>query len=75
MPENFLIGFENFAQDISLRPKMGDSDGFIDFPIPAYERNELIKLIEGLKAEAGFRSTEEKKQSSFFERLTKIFTA
>ena len=75
MPENFLIGFENFAQDISLRPKMGNSDGFIDFQVPSYERGELIKLIDGLKTGAGFRSTEEKKQTTFFERLAKIFTA
>lgn len=74
MPENFLIGFENFMEDISKRPKMGSSVCFIDFKLPVFDRNELIKLIDELKSEAGFRSAEEKKLDTFFERLVKIFS-
>jgi hypothetical protein len=54
MPENFLIGFENFIQDISQRPKMGFSNGFINFDFQIFERRRLIKKIEELKSTAGF---------------------
>jgi hypothetical protein len=39
MPEDFLIGFENFMKDISQRPKMGTSVGFIEYAYRPMQRD------------------------------------
>ncbi|CAM6004737.1 unnamed protein product [Sphagnum balticum] len=75
MHENFLISFGNFMEDISRRPKMGSSAGFIDFPQQTYGRDDLIKLIDRLKCEAGFGSADVKQTGSFFDRVSKFFTS
>lgn len=75
MPEGFLIGFENFMEDISQRPRMGTSEGFIDFEQKIYERNDLIKIITALKKDAGFETDIKNKPTSFFEKIAKLFAA
>lgn len=74
MPENFLISFDNFIQDISQRPKMGMSNGFIDFEHSKYNRNELVAKINLLKMEAGFLEQDGKKEKSIFKRFIKMLS-
>jgi hypothetical protein len=75
MHENFLIGFDNFMQDILLRPKNGSSIGYIDIELPKPDRAELEKLISDLRAQAGFKPSDEVKPATFLQRLTSIFSA
>ncbi len=57
MPENFLISFDNFLQDIVQRPKYGVPLGTVDFEQKILERNEVIALTKRLTREAGFESS------------------
>jgi hypothetical protein len=75
MPENFLISFENFMEDIMLRPKMGMSTGFINYDFKPLERTELTKKIAALKNSAGFTNVSSQGTKSIYKRLVKLFTA
>lgn len=52
--DDFLISFENFAEDIGQRPKLGKSVGFIPYQLPQYKDEELLVLIAKMKTSAGF---------------------
>ncbi len=77
--DDFLIRFDNFMQDISQRPKIGESVGTIPYSLPQYSREELIKLIRELKTNAGFSlksidsSATINHQPGLFNRLKSFF--
>lgn len=52
--DDFLLRFDNFAEDIFQRPKLGESIGFMDYKLPSYTDEELYKKIKSLKEAAGF---------------------
>lgn len=52
--DDFLLRFDNFAEDIMQRPKLGESVGFKDYKLPAYTDEELYQKIKMLKESAGF---------------------
>ncbi len=82
--DDFLLRFENFAEDIANRPKLGRSKGFIPYKLPQYSGNELYELVKKMKSSAGyslkskFSKQEEQpsvghKRQSFMQRLSSIF--
>ena len=75
MPEIFLISFGNFIRDIGERPKMGVSNGFINFDFETFDRPALINKIDYLTHTAGFKNTEEQKSKTLFERISSLFAA
>jgi hypothetical protein len=52
--DDFLLRFDNFIEDISQRPKRGESIGFKEFKLPSYSEQELHAKIKSLKKAAGF---------------------
>ena len=81
--DDFLLRFDNFLEDIRQRPKNGRSIGFIEYQLPKYSREELKKLLDSLKANAGFevkttlKATEQMKgtkSTSIFETIKSWFS-
>lgn len=76
--DDFLIRFENFAEDIGQRPKLGTSVGFKDYKLPTYSREELKKLISTLKTNAGYTLKykevgESKQNTTLLEKIKSWF--
>jgi hypothetical protein len=55
MDENFLIKFENFAEDIFKEPVHGKLTGKINYQLPKPSRNELEILIEKFLISSGYK--------------------
>ncbi|HLP19107.1 MAG TPA: phytanoyl-CoA dioxygenase family protein [Chitinophagales bacterium] len=72
MPEEFLISFKDFANDIFRRPYMGESKGYREYKMPQFTREELRKEIKRMKANAGF-APEQPASQNFLRRLASIF--
>lgn len=83
--DDFLIRFENFYEDIGLRPKMGKSIKHITYKLPQYRGNELYEVIKRMKASAGYEMKTQPKveapvqeakpeNKSFFQKLTALFS-
>lgn len=80
MPEDFLISFDNFMQDILQRPKMGSSAGHIDARVEPYSREQLaamlgITLPEPPQERALSEPTLVQERPTLFQRIAKLFTA
>jgi hypothetical protein len=73
MPENFLISFENFMEDILHRPKMGSSDGFVDFDTTPLNREELMKRVRAIKNTTGNNDSKGKSHEGVYKKLAKLF--
>jgi hypothetical protein len=73
MPEDFLISFKNFANDIFQRPTMGESKGFKPYNPSKFTREELQKEIERMKTDAGFASPKSVAQKNIFKRIAEVF--
>ncbi|MCZ2393082.1 MAG: phytanoyl-CoA dioxygenase family protein [Chitinophagales bacterium] len=76
MDDNFLISFNNFANDIGQRPYLGKSVGFKSYQSPQLEKTKLLDMIEKTTNEAGFAYIYPKgsEQLGLFKRLfQKIF--
>jgi len=73
MDDDFLISFENFAEDIHRRPYLGKSIGFKPYESPMLERQDLIQTIEKVTKNAGHPySFSKEKQSLISKLLSKI---
>ncbi len=84
--DDFLIRFENFAEDIALRPKNGKSIGFIPYTLPQFKGKELYEKIREMKTSAGYKMktnpfaappeilVAKGKEKSFLKKLTSIFS-
>jgi len=59
MPEDFLISFDDFTKDISERPKLGESKGFIDYRLPNFKIEELKSMVTKMRTSAGFPATKD----------------
>ena len=57
MPDDFLIRFEDFANDIGNRPYLGKSVGFKPYTLPRLKGIELAQKISHMKKIAGFKNT------------------
>jgi hypothetical protein len=60
MDEDFLIRFENFAEDIFSPPKHGKFIQTIPYKLPQPNRAELVLLIEEFLEKAGYKERKEK---------------
>lgn len=69
--DDFLIRFDNFIEDIALRPKLGKSVGLIPYQLPQYDRETLQDLIQKMKLEAGFPLRKKpEKTNNLWSRIT-----
>lgn len=69
MPEDFLIRFTNFASSIFERPTNGELLSTQPYNNPIIAKEELLPLLDKLKAEAGYLAA---KPSLFNRVLTSI---
>lgn len=74
MPENFLISFDDFINDIPLRPKMGASKSFINYRLPSPGKDELVKLVAKMRMDAGYPAFRDPSGTkySFLNKVTEI---
>jgi hypothetical protein len=54
MNDDFLISFNDFANDIGKRPYLGKSIGLMPYKLPQLNGNELYAKLKEMKAKAGF---------------------
>lgn len=78
MPEDFLISFDNFMQDILQRPKMGRSAGYIDARIEPYSRERLAHMLgisDATNHTASATPVVRAERPGLFQRIAKLFSA
>lgn len=56
MPDDFLISFKDFANDIGNRPYLGKSTGTIPYRFPLQTKEQLVVLLRDMKQAAGYES-------------------
>lgn len=54
MNDDFLIRFNDFANDIGKRPYLGKSIGFIPYELPRLSQEKLYAKLKEMKESAGF---------------------
>lgn len=73
MPDDFLLGFKDFASDIGKRPYMGKSIGMLPYALPQFSPKELSEALSEMKTKAGFISRTPKPASVESESWWKKF--
>lgn len=74
MDDDFLISFNNFFEDIRLRPYLGESVGFKPYENPILDLRVLHETIQRTTAEAGYPFNFYPSHSGFFKKvIQKIF--
>lgn len=69
MDDDFLISFENFAEDIHQRPYLGKAVGFKPYQSPMIGKGALIEVIEQVTADAGYSYTYPKEKQSLLSKI------
>lgn len=83
MNDDFLISFNDFANDIGKRPYLGKSIGFMPYKLPQLNGNELYAKLKEMKVKAGFAmahssssiesSSYQQESKSLFKRMLEKF--
>ncbi|MCW5906391.1 MAG: phytanoyl-CoA dioxygenase family protein [Chitinophagales bacterium] len=75
MDDDFLISFNDFANDIGRRPYLGKSIGFVNYKFPLLSREEVLEKVREMKSGAGFATSKGKEESlltGFKKMLSKL---
>jgi len=70
VPDSFFLNFNDFLNDICERPYWGKSIGTIPYKLPSLQKEELVELINHMKAKSEFIPT----KYNLWKKIVKRFS-